>query len=74
MCTCGNHGKVLDCAQTLDSATFKNCRKWKPDVCAQVKAPLPKRRVTAGFREFSCTGVDFFGLFLENVGRKRAKR
>ena len=37
-------------------------------------APLPKCRVTPGFRAFPCTGVDYFGQILVKVGRKHTKR
>ena len=43
---------------------LKNCQTcllWEARACGQVMAPLPKCRVTPGFRAFSCTGVDYFG-------------
>ena len=36
--------------------------------------PLPKCRVTPGFWDFSCAGVDYFGPILVKVGCKHAKR
>jgi len=46
---------------------LKNCQTcllWNARACGQVMAPLPKCRVTPGFRAFSCTGVDYFGAVL----------
>ncbi|XP_070854714.1 uncharacterized protein [Drosophila suzukii] len=37
-------------------------------------APVPKARLTSFEKPFTCTGVDYFGPILVNVGRRKEKR
>ena len=76
VCSGGNERDVLDSSWPLYSTVlFKGLQEVnKARACGQVMAPLPKCRITAGARPFTCTGVDYFGPIFVKAGRSHVKR
>jgi len=67
-------GLYMDTPQCVITSNCQKYRLWTDIACGQIMAPLPKCRVTPGFRAFTCTSFDYFGPILVKVGHMYVKR